>query len=144
MLDQEFKLKPSKYYLVLMISVLLMTMFMIAYLPLSGFLKFGLWMILIIYGIHFFWSYGCLRGSSSVLAVRYRENIGWLIKTPTNNFLANIKGDTTVTAWASILRFRIERRSVIPATSFSCVIFKDALDQDEYRKLMILLKITAN
>jgi len=74
---------------------------------------------------------------TSLLSVRrlfLTENGKWGIETGLGKQVVTIRGDSTLTGIVSVLRFEVGKKIG------SCVIFKDAVKGDEYRKLLVLLR----
>ncbi len=83
------------------------------------------------------WRYGCLQSDDSIISLRYRSAGEWLIGTKKAAYPAILEADSLVTHQVIVLRFRI-------ATNYfanSCVIFRDALDKDSYRRLLVALRM---
>ena len=137
MLDLEFKLKPSRFYLLLFLSVSLVSLLIIATLALNLAIKCCLLLAVIMYVGSILWKAGLLRSRDAIVSIRYRNNREWVLQTPSQTYQAHLLGDSTVTRLVSVLRFRVQgmRRTQ------SCVIFQDSLKDLPYRKLFVLLKM---
>lgn len=130
----SINLKPSKIFncavLFLSIGSLLITLI----LNLAGWIKFILIIMLILYSCHIFWRYGLLKSSKSILKIIWHE--GWFAQTRDEIFPINILGETTITRFFCVLCYsRKETRKFQ-----SCLITRDILDKDDYRKLLSRLK----
>jgi hypothetical protein len=60
----------------------------------------------------------------------------WLLHMRNETYTAEIKGDSTVTAFVAILRFKMEGKRFAQ----SCIIFRDSLADGTYRDLLIRLR----
>jgi hypothetical protein len=135
--DLVFNLKPSTHYLILLGSTLLLSLLIIAWLPLGMFIKLLLQLLASAYGAHVVWKYGLLRSKHSINVLRRHKDGQWLLSTANQTYPASIRGDSTVTSVVSVLHFQLDsfRRP------FACLIFRDALGTDTYRRLLVVLKM---
>jgi hypothetical protein len=130
MQNHVFKLQASKLHGFLIVITIFTTILIWLCLSLSLVLKIAGIIFLLAYGIHLF------RNRQPIKTIKY--NGEWSIER--NNILteASLQGDSIVTGYVSILRFRI----VGSRRTLSCVIFRDALQMDEYRQLLVILRMT--
>ena len=135
MLDLEFKL--SKQFLFLLLIVLLMSMLMVQCVSVTSVIKGSMLFIIIAYGSYLIWQFVLLRGRDSCIGIHYLDGNEWLIRTNRGQYQATLCGDSTVTIWVSILRFKIPNQF----WKKSCIVFCDSLSQDAYRKLLVRLKM---
>lgn len=89
--------------------------------------------MVLIYGAYLLQS-ALLRSTQSILGISKRGH-GWQVSNRVGEREASLRGDSTVTSLVSILRFKTAD-DYFPR---SCVIFRDSLAQDEYRRLMVVL-----
>lgn len=136
MLNLEFKLKPSKQYLTLLFTVFVISMVIVLTLPLEWWIKLIGLLCLFLYGGRILWQFGLLRSKHSIISIRHHSDGRWLLHTHKKVYEAELRGDSTVTGWVSILRFRILKRF----WPKSCVVFRDSLRTDDYRKLLVVLR----
>ncbi|EKD70222.1 MAG: hypothetical protein ACD_46C00598G0003 [uncultured bacterium] len=133
--NQEFNFAPSKQYLLLLTVVILISSIIIFLLPLLW-MQAILFITVIIYGGGAMWRYGLLRSKNSIISVRQTNDEKWLVTTNSNQYQAEILGDSTVTQYVSVLRFKIENHSLL----LSCIIFRDSLKSDQYRQMMVAIR----
>lgn len=138
MYAKEFKLKPSKWYLGALIWLVLGTACMFLTLPFTGSEKGAALVLLILYGAHLVYHHGLLRGKQALLTFKRNSDHTWQIKTQHARYQATLAGDSAVTRFVSVLRFKVDgiRRP------FNCVVFYDALDPDSYHALLMLVKLS--
>jgi hypothetical protein len=84
------------------------------------------------YGSYLIWQYGLLKANTSVYRITWQRDEQWLIYTRQAVYEAELRGDSTLTTWASVLRFRVPGYYL----PISCVICFDAMPADYYRKLL--------
>lgn len=108
-----------------------MSAVIVCMLPVLIWLRLGLLVFLLAYGASIFWQYALLRAAWSVIAVKKLEDKRWQLTTRSDIQTAALRGDSTVTAYVSVLRFDIPERK----KPLSCIIFRDSLAADEYRRL---------
>lgn len=132
----QFIFKPSRTYQFLLVVVYAASMLVIALLamPLMG--KLPLLLALTAYMTWVFWHYGLLKAPLSIQCLRHVSDRQWVVVTRDNEVEAEICGDSTVTRWVSVLRFRVGGRK----RPISCIVFNDSLAQDQYRKLMVAVR----
>jgi hypothetical protein len=137
MLDLEFKLKPSKFYLLLQMAILIASGVIVLCLPVAMWLMTILLLVLSIYGAYMLWQFGFLLSPYSVISLRRHQDGSWLLQTNNKTYNAELRGDSTVTGFVSVLRFRLPKQS----WPLSCIIFRDSLQADFYRRLLVVLKM---
>lgn len=136
MLDLEFNLKRSNYYLGLLVSVLLANSFVVFYLPFALSVKLIIFFMMTIYVGYIIWRHVCLQSKHSIRSIRRHADGSWSLQTKSKRYSSVLRGESTVTTLISILRFRAHNE-VWPR---SCIIFCDALPADRYRQLLITLR----
>jgi len=132
----EWVLKPSRWYLRILISLLVGSFIVLLALPLRGWVK---WVVLFCfsgYSAHLFYTTYLLRGARTIQALRALPDGRWQITTATYTGIADLLGNSTVTTSLSVLRFK-RGEQYFP---LSCVIFPDSLDSTRYRGLLIALR----
>lgn len=134
-----FKLKPSKYYLILLSVTVLVCFSIIVYLPLAPWLR-GLSLVLLLgYGGYTLRTGVLLRGQQSITSIRFMPDGRWQVAMSGVTQELVLRGDSTVTTGVSVLRFQ-------RLTGFwphSCVIFRDSLGRERYRELLVVLRMLA-
>ena len=132
-----FKLHVSRQYLWLMLLILAMSLILIFTLQIKWWWQVFLIGFVLIYGIPILRCDVLLRGQQSILQLQCDSNGRWCIDTRCNQFSTELLGSSTVTSWVSVLRFRDEISKKIK----NCVIFNDALATDDYRQLLVMLRM---
>jgi len=135
--DLEFNFRPSKQYLLIISLILLTSMVIVLALMLGVWIKLLIFILIMGYGGHIFWKYGLLQSRHSITGIRRHSDGRWHLYTQDNTYHADIRGDSTVTSLVSVLRFRVDRKSL----PVSCIVFRDSLPPDFYRQLIVLLKM---
>lgn len=129
--NHEFKILPSRQYGLLISLIIIASFILVIGLPLQLVIKFSLCLFLLVYG------YTLLKHRNTLTALHYIGKGRWLISSNNQVRSASLRGDTTVTARVSVLRFRIDNQ-IWPK---SYVIFRDALAPDQYRKLIVIMRM---
>jgi len=138
MLDHEFNLKPSWYALSLITLILAITVAILYGLPINAWIKLGGWLFVLIYGGYLFKRFGLLQDGRAITRIKREQDGKWLLQTKKNViYTAELQGDSTVTTWLSVLRFRVPKRF----WPISCIVFRDSLTRDHYRKLLVLVRM---
>lgn len=137
MLDLAFRLKPSKNYILFMLTVLVLSIIIILVLPFDlGIKCLGL-LLSCGYGSYVVRQFGLLQNKHSITAIQRQNDGCWILHTNKKTYHAKLSGDSTVTSLVSILRFRIPSRLF----KKTCIILSDSLHPDDYRRLLIALKM---
>lgn len=134
--NQDFKLKPSKHYLMLLLAILIISLNILVLLPTLFWIKVVGFILLFAYGFSILWQYVLLRNRNSIIAIKKQSDGQWLVQTNSNRYETELCGDSTVTGLVSILRFHTPK-------SFwrkTAVIFRDSLGNEQYRRLLVVLK----
>lgn len=137
MLDREFKFKPSQRYITLLLSVVVISVIIMLFLPCTLWIKLIGLIGISTYGGYVLWRYGWLRSQHSILGIKQHPDDSWSLYTPDEIYAATLCGDSTVTSVVSALRFQVSGQW----RQRSCIIFRDSLEQDQYRRLLVVLKM---
>lgn len=137
MLDREFQCKPSRFFLMGILGISVVSSGIAFYLPVSVAVKFLCCLLVFCYGGYIFWQYGILQGMYSIVGLRHQSDGLWLLKARYDGFTAELMGDSTVTRWVSVLRFRIPKRF----SKKTCILFYDSLPEGQYRELLVRLRM---
>lgn len=132
----DFSFQPSKIYASLLITTFFLSIVIVLNLTVTVCLKLIIMIAVSIYLAHIFIRYILLKSQYSIIRLQLLSNDHWNIHTPTKCFVAQLRGDSTVTNSISILRFRINDNG----KTISCVIFRDSLINREYRELLVCLR----
>lgn len=136
MLDHEFKLKPSKSYIAFLTILISMSIVVVLTLDVYWIWRAAGIFSVLLYGWCLLWSKGLLKSQYAIRVLRYTQD-GWRLYTGTQSFSATLKGDTTITRWVSILRFRVANKTF----PMSVVVFHDALEANQYRQMVVALRM---
>ena len=135
MLEKDFNLKPSLWGCAFFAGLGLATLTIWLFLPLSIISKLIGLIGLLVYSGHLLWRYGLLRKASSIIKIRQRSAVEWLLYARSGEVhVATLQGDSTVTSQVAILRFRTEDKK-----RFAVIVCKDALESGLYRHLLIAI-----
>lgn len=104
-------------------------------LPTMFLMKLLLTIFVLIYGAQVIWKYGFLQHKNSVIGLSFNAE-GWQVHLPDKVIPAELCGDSTRTKLVSILRFSVAGERL----KHSCVIWRDAITRDEYRRLGVIAK----
>lgn len=133
-LEISLNLRPSKQFLILMGVVIVGSLLICGYLPVLNLIKVSLMTAVFIYGGAQYWHYGLLKSRRSITELKLNE-AGWQLRDQSGVFSAELIGDSTVTTHVCILRFMQPNQR----KKRSCIICKDAVNPDEFRRLLVAL-----
>ena len=136
MQTSEFNLHPSRVYGLFLAAMILGSTIVILTLPFAFWLRTLILAALLVYGALVFNRHVLLRSSDSILRLRKLNRESWQLTTREGAVDANLRGDSTVTAFVSVLRFE----TVNGERLLTCIIFKDSLPADAYRQLVVCVR----
>lgn len=125
----ESTLHLSNYFILIQAIMLFGSMISVCYLPFSGLIK-----AISIIGLLGYsgWNlYGHLQWQGIG-----QDMDGWYLQKAGEKIPISLSGDSTITSFVSILRFKQEGKFL----KQSCMIFKDALSAVMYRELVVRIK----
>jgi len=128
----EIKLKASKQFFGLNLFLMLGAMIIVLSLPVNFLVKLLLLTGVISYASFNFYYFVFLKGLNSPQILKHDRN-GWSVITRKGEFDVILLGDSTVTQFISILRFRYLQTQ----STLSCIIFQDMLPKQHYRQLQV-------
>lgn len=131
----DITLKPSKQFLVFISALLLGSFMVIASLSLLSWIKIVLGLVLTGYGIKLFWCDILLRSRRSIIRLNKQNDGSWRLYDRKGAFTGLLAGDSTVTGFLCVLRFRVQGCFF----KRSSLIFRDSVGADTYRKLLFRL-----
>ena len=131
----DINLKPSKCFLALTLLTVAACYYIIYTLPVLKVYKTLLWLLTTRYLWRISREWILLKSGHSIYRLILDQD-GWALHTRLGVLRADLCGESTVTQWVSILRFQIREG----AYKRSCVIFRDMLTGDDYRRLLVLLR----
>jgi hypothetical protein len=117
------------------ILVLVCTVGIVFTLPIPPIRKGFLILLVLSYGSRLFWNRALLQGGDSILRLSY-DSERWELQDRIKTWNAELCGESTITHFLSILRFTTPNKR----KKRTCLIFKDALGQDRYRQLVVILR----
>ncbi len=137
MLDLEFKLQRSKQGIAFFLGLLLFSQIIVLSLTIAAWLKVLLMLWQTIYLGRILWSLGLGRGYPQLETIRRLTDGRWQLTMKNQRYDVVLRGDSTVTTLLSVLRFQLPQRYFCQ----SCLIFRDALTADDYRRLLVALRM---
>ena len=135
MLENNFQLKPSKTYLIALITILITTFAVILFLAIALWIKLFLFLSVAFYGGFILCKDGLLKGQNVLIRIQQQNKNQWILHTQKEIYSGEICGQSTVTHCILILRFRIPKHFFAK----TCVIFPDSLKRDQFRELLMRL-----
>jgi hypothetical protein len=113
------------------------SLFIISTLPVSILFRLFLAISVSIYALFIIYSNYLLKSSTAVTQLLFNED-GWHISSKNTQQHVELDGNSTVTSWVSILRFK----ALNTGQTFVSLLFKDSIKTDDYRRLIVLLRTT--
>ena len=125
----ESPLYLSRQFVLLHLIVLLGSLGVICYSSLPWLVKLILLVLSVLY------SGFILYQQQQWQFIQLDEN-GWQLQRGKERYAIDIAGESTVTSFVTVLRFRV------PGNRFkqSCVIFKDTMEPEVYRRMVVCLR----
>lgn len=136
MFNHEFKLKPSLLYALFLLTFIITSLIITLLLPIPGWVRWPVLLLLFLYGIHLIRQHALLTAPDSVLGFKKLDESRWQIITHRAVYEGKLLGDSLVSQVVSVLRFSVQGKR----TPLSCVIWRNSLPSDDYRKMIVLLK----
>lgn len=137
MLNREFNLKPSIQYTALLSAILFLSILIIISLTLETWIKYCAIIFVGVYGAYLFWRFALLRSRNAILSIKLLNDGSWQLYTRDKIYTAKLSGDSTATNLISVLRFRTDKHY----WPKSCLIFRDSLEYEQYRRLLVALRM---
>lgn len=135
MRNLDFDLKPSKHYLIMQLTVMILSILIVIFLPIAWSERFLLLIAATLYPGYIIWRDGLLRSPQSIIQIRWNADGTWMVRTNSKMMEAKLRSDSTSTRWLTLLRFEAPKE----AWRASCVVFHDSLPADRYKQLRALL-----
>ena len=132
----EFKIFPSRTYKFLFSIIIIATCAVVIFLSINILLKLFLLLIIILYSAKQFSESVLLSHKNSIHTIYCNDEKAWSIATADTVIDVELCHGSTVTAYVCVLVFKCIKTS----TEYNCVLFRDSLKHDEYRKLMPRLR----
>lgn len=130
----DILIKPSFYFKLYAVLLISGSIFAVLYSSLFLWIKIFLLVLVGLYG-HVLWLSSSLKSPESITRLRLQSG-RCLLNDQSDYFLADILGDTTITSFVTVLRFK----KMGSTRKQSCLIFCDAVSKEEYRRLRVGLR----
>jgi hypothetical protein len=128
----DIPLKASKLFILLIAATMLCCVAIVFTLPLSIFFNILLAAAVLAYGGFLLRNWGLLRGKDVITQLSYGDE-GWTLTNGENIWRGELCGDSTLTPFLGILRFKLPD----VRNKRSCLIFKDTIEPDLFRRLLV-------
>ena len=136
MQNQEFKLKPSKIY-TLIVALLFFTSFvLVACVSMPFLLKLLLMLAIVWSGYNILRRYALLKSKNAIISLQRLADGTWRVLTSEKEYAVELCGESTITSIVSVLRFKIQSRWKV----LSCVVLPDSLPPDLYRRMVVAIR----
>jgi len=132
----DIELKPSRIFLSLIGLVVVGSLGIAASLSIAWVFKIVIIISVLGYGTWILWVVGLMKGADSIVGLQLLSDGSYNLRYPLCIIEAEMKGDSTVTNAVCVLRFRVPGKRL----KVSCVVFKDSVDRELYRKLLVWLR----
>lgn len=132
----DIHFKPSKTVIFLYLFLWLGSIGAIVYIPVTVMMKLLLLTIITVYAFTLVYLHGFLQGPTAITGLRYLSDDYWQVRLNKNEFTGILKGDSTVTTWVSVLRFKRSDKKLI----YSYLLVRDSFEFDMYRRLLLRLR----
>lgn len=136
MFDHEFKLRPSLLYALFLLIFIIASLIITLLLPVPGWVRWPLLLLCFLYGMHLISHHALLTAPDSVLGFKKLDESRWQIITRRAVYEGKLLGDSLVSQVVSVLRFSVQGRRA----PLSCVIWRNSLPSDDYRKMIVMVK----
>ncbi len=132
----DIRLKPSRQFISLIALVWVGSAGCMMSLSIPWFLKILFIISGLVYGSRILWVSGLMMSSSSIIGLQLLADGSCSLQYPMHTMAAEVKGDSTVTTALCVLRFSVQGKR----WKTSCIIFKDSLEREIYRELLVWLR----
>jgi hypothetical protein len=126
-----FSITPSPRYRLFLILLLLLSGGILVCLPLPVLIKGVAFVLFLLYGYHLLQRPGMIRSLTHL-----NQRLWMLEKSDGQQVRGKLLGDSMVTQWAVILRFKIEGHFFSETHVIAC----DAMPKDRFRQLLVILR----
>ncbi|MDR3491724.1 MAG: hypothetical protein P4M12_06735 [Gammaproteobacteria bacterium] len=134
MLKIDMHIKPSKYYLSIMLLLFVVSLAIVISLSVTLWVKAALIAGVCLYLGFILWDQCLLNSALAVHGLSYDD--GWFLHEKNSMIAASLCGSSTLTGFVSILRFAVENKK----KKRSFLIFKDSISPGLYRQLLVQLR----
>lgn len=135
--DRVFKFHPSRCHALIWALLLILAIYTTLTLSLAWLPKLSVLAVIIVYGCLIFRRSIFFYHPYAVNALLRLNDGGWVLKTNSGDYQAQLLGDSILTQWVSVLQFRSE--TIV--RRFTIVLFRDSMPPFTYRKLMQVLRM---
>lgn len=137
MRELSVNLQPSSIFIILLSILMLGSLICVKNLVMAVEIKIILVIFIVIYSGYVIWRYGLLKSSRAIIGLSFNsDSKKCRITTHSEILSAELSGDSLVTTQLCILQFVVPGKKLKQA----CIIFKDSLGKDAYRRLLVALK----
>ena len=134
--NHDFKIKPSIFYILLLMPVIAASLIITFLLPVANWIKWPMLVLFALYSVNLLRHHAFLRSGDAVVTLNKLDKKRWQVITRSATYKATLLGDSIVTQFVSVLRFAVpERRAPLV-----CIVWKDSLPAGEYRQLVVQIK----
>lgn len=134
----DYKFQPSTSYACLLALVSLGTLVVIAALQWPVLYKLLLFACVSMYVAKLYREVYLRRGQHAITQLIHQPDGAWYVCTATQKLSAALLGDSTITPWVCVLRFKLDG-VYWPRT---CLVFRDALSVAAYKHLVMTVRMT--
>ena len=131
----DIQIKPSTQGVILFICSFFGGFVIIYSLPGLGWMKIILAIVTLIYGISILKRDILLKHPYSIVRLSKQKDDSWYLYNSKGYTEAILSGDSTVTTVCSVLRFKVPNHFF----KYSCLIFRDSINTEAYRRLLLQL-----
>ena len=136
----DMLLKPSIFFISLILMMTGGSLVIIYFLPIFHLIKIFLSLITLEYGRRILWREGFLRHPQSILGLSLNKEGAWQLRSRSKEISAILLGESTVTPFVCVLRFALPHQR----KKQSCVIFKDSVKKEVYRKFLSAILVVSH
>lgn len=123
MQNVHIQFKPSRQFIFLILLIVTLTFAIICFLSCALWLKLALLSLAFFYSFFILKQYGLLRSQQSVIGL-VLDAKGWQLQTKTKSYLVKLCGDSTITRYLCVLRFK----KIGQQRKYSCIVFRDSVN----------------
>lgn len=129
MLKKDIPLKLSKTYLVFVLFMAILSFYSIFLLPIAFLMQLGLCIFTTSYSLYLIFS------MQNFKMLKPLEENTWQLSTRKKSYIGYLCGDSTVTHFVCILRFKVAHSRF----QQTCFVFRDSVPPNVYRRLLVEL-----
>ena len=134
--NTEIKIQPSRQFISLILVIVIGSISIICALGVGLLIKSFLLSMTIYYWHTIFYRYGILQHPQAWIKLNLNADGSCLVHQQRQQYEAQLSGNSIITNFVCILRFTLSEQQ----KKHSCLIFRDAIQPDLYRRLLIQLR----